>query len=203
MLTVKQLFRSLGLEVEGDRIKLVRHSGPVVDQVIAEGVFELFQSEQQESVRPFHGCDVILSFLGRENNKAEFHGAYRVLGSRPIKKKDLQKFPRHLRVKATGSLWYELEELPQYNDLRGRLVVQWKSTRGWHQKKDLDIYEILPPFSAAPFPGFQDVFLSWDELKRIFAEPRAHKDWKAALQSNAGIYRIVDESTGQMYIGSA
>jgi len=45
--------------------------------------------------------------------------------------------------------------------------------------------------------------LSFQDLKHMYENPRAHKDWKAALQANAGIYRIVDMSSGEIYIGSA
>lgn len=51
--------------------------------------------------------------------------------------------------------------------------------------------------------GYQDVVLTWSELKTIFASPRAHRDWKTALAASAGIYRIVDHGSGKTYIGAA
>jgi hypothetical protein len=56
---------------------------------------------------------------------------------------------------------------------------------------------------VVPFPGFQDAVLTWKELKSIFANPRAHRDWKTALSSSAGIYRIVDHDSGKIHIGEA
>lgn len=156
--------------------------------IISDGGFEAYQAEQSPTAKPFHKCEVILSFIGIEGHKAEFHSAYRVLGHRHDPKID--------------RLIYDLQELEAYQDYRNRLIIQWK-TRGWWQKKDLDIYEILPATVAQLFPGYQEVLLSFEALKKIFADDRAHRDWKAALKSNAGIYRIVDLSTGEIYIGSA
>lgn len=209
MLTVKQLFMADGLGIEEDEIKLVRHVDHLnrsIQRIVAEGHFERYQCEQVPTVNPFHHCKVILSFLGLENNKAEFYGAYKVNGVRPFKKSDWAGMPDWLlnaHKDKVSRIYYDLKEIPEYQSYRGRLIVQWKSTRGWHQKKDLDIYEILPATVATLFPGYQEVLLSFDALKAIFADPRAHRDWQAALMANAGIYRIVDLSTGEIYIGSA
>ncbi|NBB80286.1 MAG: hypothetical protein GVY36_12730 [Verrucomicrobia bacterium] len=66
---------------------------------------------------------------------------------------------------------HELRELKAFRSYRNRLIVQWKSTRGWHQKKDLDIYEILPATVGTLFPGYEEVLLSFDELKRKTQPP--------------------------------
>ena len=209
MLTVKQLFQADGLDTAVDEIKLVRHVDHLnrsITRIIDEGHFEFYQQEQSPKVKPFHHCKVILSFIGIEGNKAEFHGAYEVLGSKDFTKQDLKQLPDWLAAAHKDGkprLKYELKELKQFRSYRKRLIIQWKSTRGWHQKKDLDIYELLPPMAGAPFPGYQEVLLSFDGLKQVFADPRAHRDWQAALKANAGIYRIVDLSSGKLYIGSA
>ncbi|NBB78609.1 MAG: hypothetical protein GVY36_04085 [Verrucomicrobia bacterium] len=209
MLTVKQLFQADGLDASEDEIKLVRHVDHLnrsIKRIVAEGHFDRYQREQVPTVNPFHRCKVILSFLGLENNKAEFYGAYRVRGSRPFRKSDWAGMPDWLleaHKDKVPRIYYDLGELTEYQSYRKRLIVQWKSTRGWHQKKDLDIYEILPASVSTLFPGYQEVLLRHDSLKAIFADPRAHRDWQAALKANAGIYRIVDLSDGKIYIGSA
>lgn len=209
MLTVKQLFIADGLGIEEDEIKLVRHVDHLnrsIQRVVAEGHFEFYQQEQSPKVRPFHGCQVILSFVGLEGNKAEFYVAYQVLGHGPFTEDDLKKMPDWLAVAHRDGrprIKYELREIERFRGYRNRLIVQWKSPRVWSQKKDLDIYEILPATVATLFPGYQEVLLSFDALQAIFADPRAHRDWQAALKANAGIYRIVDLSSGKLYIGSA
>jgi hypothetical protein len=209
LLTVKQLLQADGLDVAEDQIKLVRHVNHLnrsITRIIDEGHFDFYQTEQSPTVKPFHNCEVLLSFIGIEGNKAEFYGAYEVLGYRDFTKNDLKQLPDWLveaHKDGQPRIKYELRELEQYRSYRKRLIVQWKSTRGWHQKKDLGIYELLPAMVTELFPGYQEVLLSFEALKKIFADDRAHRDWKAALRANAGIYRIVDLSTGEIYIGSA
>lgn len=209
MLTVKQYLIASGLNVDIDRIKLVKHVdhvGRSIRKIIADGDFDIYQAEQSKDKKVFHNCDVIISFLALENNLVEFIGVYAVKGYRDFTKKDLNKMPAYMREPHKNGkirLFYELEELKEFQSLKHRLIVQWKSTRGWVQGKDLDIYELLPPVKVTLFPGYQDVLLSYQDLQHIYENPRAHKDWKAALEANAGIYRIVDMSSGEIYIGSA
>lgn len=210
MLTIKEYLIAAGLDVDIDRIKLVKHVDHApyysIRDVIKKDKFDEFQAEQNKEKKVFHNCDVIVSFIGLENNQAELWGVYKVLGHRDITKRDLLKTKdvvNQLKRLVKNKILYDLKEVKEFRKLRQRLVVQWKSTRGWVQGKDLDVYEILPPVKVIPFPGYQDVILTYCELKNIFANPRAHKDWKAALEANAGIYRIVDMSTGSIYIGSA
>ena len=210
MLTVKEYLIASGLDVEPDDIKLVKHVKHELyvpfEEIIKQNKFNQFQSEQNRLKKMFHNCKVLVSFIGLSNNQAELYGVYKVNGFRDYTPKDYKKSKSIMTREIKNlkkSIWYELEEVEEYSDLRQRMIVQWKSTRGWVQKKDLDIYEVLPSVKVIPFPGYQDVILTYNELKDIFANPRAHKDWKAALEANAGIYRVVDMSTGAIYIGSA
>lgn len=209
MPTVKQLLTACGLETPHDQIKLVRHSGHLgrsSRQIVADGFFDVYQAEQDLVKKPFHKCQVILSFIGIEGNQAVFYGAYRVLGSRAFCKSDFAGLPDYLRSAHKDKkprIWYELEELPEFSNLRNRLIAQWNSTRGWVQTKDLDVHELLPPGDVIPFPGYQDAVLTWSELKQVFASPRTHRDWKTAFSASAGIYRIVDHASGKTYIGAA
>ena len=209
MLTVKQLFQADGLDSPDNEIKLVRHVDHLnrsIEQIVAEGHFDFYQQEQSPKICPFHNCQVILSFIGIEGNKAKFYGAYKVLGHEPFTKADAWRLPDWMaeaHKDGQPRIKYQLRELEAFRSYRSRLIVQWKSTRGWHQKKDLDIYEILPATVSTLFPGYQEILLQHDELQAIFNDPRAHRDWQAALKANAGIYRIVDLSDGKIYIGSA
>ncbi|MFD2257608.1 GIY-YIG nuclease family protein [Luteolibacter algae] len=209
MPTVKQLLTACGLDTEHEQIKLVRHSdhdGRSIRQIVDDGVFDIYQAEQDQRREPFHKCDIIVSFIGISGNQAEFHGVYRVIGSREFQKQDFVGVPDFMLLAHQDNrprIWYDLVELPEFSNLRGRLIVQWRSTRGWVQTKDLDVYELLPPGNVIPFPGYQDAVLTWDELKAVIANPRAHRDWKTALSASSGIYRIVDHDSGKIYIGSA
>lgn len=209
MITVKQFLTAAGLDVPHYRIKLVRHSdhlGRSIRQIIADGVFDLYQSEQYAKAQPFHNCDVIVTFIGIERNQAEFIGVYTVKDSRAFNESDFASAPEYLMIghqDGKSRILYDLEEQKDYSPLRGRLIIQWNSTRGWVQTKDLSVLELKAPGRAMSFPGYQDVMVSLAELRAICKNPASHPDWVAAMKFTAAIYRIVDLSTGMTYIGSA
>jgi len=209
MLTLKTFLIASGLDVAPEKIKLVRHvdhPGKSLEAMIEAREFDFYQSEQLASKRPFHGCDVIVSFLATADGGTAFHGIYRVHGHRPMTRADVKAAPEFLKCtleQLPERIWYDLEEKPDFEDLRGRLRVVWKSPLSWVQSKDKDIFEILPPGRMKHFPGYQDVLLSWSELKSICDHPASHPDWVTALKFTAAIYRITDLSSGKIYIGSA
>ena len=70
------------------------------------------------------------------------------------------------------------------------------------QYENFEVAEILPePYSGRPFPGYEDIDLSFEEIETIVRNTRP--DWKAALESVKGIYLITDTNTGKRYVGSA
>ncbi|PYL06855.1 MAG: hypothetical protein DME33_12420 [Verrucomicrobia bacterium] len=55
--------------------------------------------------------------------------------------------------------------------------------------------------SIADFPGFNGVRLSFEMLASIIRQD--NPSWRAALASIAGVYVVVDRTTGKQYVGSA
>jgi len=208
MITVKQLLALEGLETPPDQIKLVRHCdhlGRSIRRIVDEGYFDLYHTEQDPKVKPFDGCEVVVSFIAIEGNQAEFHSVHRVESSRPFRRSDFSEAPDYLKAAhADGKprMWYHLTELAGFESLKGRVIIQW-SGMGWFQRKDREVFQILPPGNQVLFPGYQNILLGWRELREIFDTPVLHRDWKAALSASPGIYRITDTSTGKIYIGAA
>lgn len=67
---------------------------------------------------------------------------------------------------------------------------------------EFEVMEVLKePFSGRPFPGYEDIELSFEEIETLVRNIRP--DWKAALTSVKGIYLITDTLTGKRYVGSA
>ena len=65
-----------------------------------------------------------------------------------------------------------------------------------------EVAEILPePCSGRPFPDFEGVHLSFEELERLVRKGRS--DWRSALQSVKGIDLITDASRRRRYVGTA
>lgn len=207
MLTVKQFFHACGLDVDPDKIRMAKHvdNTDSVSRMIDAEEFDYYQQVQRPHVKPFHNADYLLSFIGLPDKLAEFWGGYRITGVRDFTAEDYEEFARRLpnHVDGLDRIWYDLEEDMTLRPWRHRLVVHWPSTRGWFQAKDVDLFEVRPPDRMLDFPGYENILLSWKHLRAIFNYPNAHRDWQSALSANAGIYRIVDISTGEMYIGSA
>jgi hypothetical protein len=111
--------------------------------------------------------------------------------------KDLEKY------EAVG---YEYRTLEEYKKYFGRLVVRYSNKSQNLIRKaesvidECEVLEIIEnTFEDDGFPGYENINLSWRELKRVIEK----KDWKTALENQKGVYLITDISTGKRYIGSA
>ncbi len=111
--------------------------------------------------------------------------------------KDLQQF---------NAVGYEHETIQQYEKYFGRIIVKYHNISQNLVRKakglieELEVFEILPEkFNDDNFPGYENVNLSFDDLKRVLER----KDWKTALENQKGVYLITDTNTGKLYVGSA
>lgn len=103
---------------------------------------------------------------------------------------------------------YEAEGIERLRPFFGRVIVRYhKSAQTMHRrygavKDELVVTNVLPdPFQGKPFPGFDKVCLSYDDLKRIIGNNQA--DWVNAFRSQKAVYLITDTSNGMLYVGSA
>ncbi|WP_339298093.1 hypothetical protein MKY92_25380 [Paenibacillus sp. FSL R5-0623] len=152
-------------------IKLVRHQDPNYDTkyLYKRGMLDFYQSIQSKDV--FGNCEYLISFLGYEQSKAIYIGAYKVIGKSTFNK-SLANVPPdypYMEVFEQPLFHYEIEKTDLLNDLVDRLVIDWgSSTRACFQwlKKDNPkrVVEILPAGYVKEFPGFEDVILTFDEL---------------------------------------
>ena len=201
MLGIIDLLRLKGLDC-GARVKLVRHQNAKYDlyELMVTGHLETYQSYQ---AKPVFNCDYIVAFFGMPGNKARFIGIYEVGNRWPVK--DRPPPPDYPLEISPEEFQYELNELPGFDDLKERVVIDWgKSTRAWHQwLADKEVIEILPAGYARPFPGYLDFILPFNELRRICDYPEANREWHTSLKAVAGIYLIVDTLDGSQYVGSA
>ncbi|WDM21293.1 GIY-YIG nuclease family protein [Paenibacillus polymyxa] len=191
-------------------IKLVRHQDPNYDTkyLYKRGMLDFYQSIQSNDV--FGNCEYLISFLGYEQSKAIYIGAYRVI-SKSTFNRSVTKVPPeypYMEILEQPLFHYEVEKMDLLNDLADRLVIDWgASTRAWYQwlKKDNPkrVVEILPAGYVKEFPGFEDVILTFDELKTIVNSPDPNRIWHTMLSSVAGVYLITDMTDGSQYVGSA
>jgi hypothetical protein len=206
MLAIEHLLQPYGLNLE-KRIKLVRHIDQRLDvtALYRAGQFELYQSLQSRAV--FDNCDLVISFLGEAGTHALFVGVYAV---KNVSKRGPHELPKDFlypQMDVSNHFKYSLAKEDSFDELQDRLVIEWgKATRTWVQGFKLNskaIVEVLPKGYVREFPGFLDFVLRFEELANIVANPVANREWHRMLSSVAGVYLILDSSTGRQYVGSA
>lgn len=206
-LGIVDLLRIFGFD-ERIKTKLVRHQDTRYDisKLISEGWFDLYQSLQSRPV--FSGCQQIISFIGDGGTRARLLGVFRVLSQQIA---DPLIVPvdcpyQEWRSLAKMTYYYELERATEFADLEGRVVVEWGAgALAWHQHlKNKPVIEIRPTGRLLePFTDYSDFTLSYSELRNLVSSSSAHSDWVASLSAVSGVYLILAEKTGHLYVGSA
>lgn len=100
---------------------------------------------------------------------------------------------------------FDLVESEHMEDLRGRLVIGWRSPRTWRMNAATAApYPVVGIADAEPipFPGFDRLVLSHVQLQAVMREHR-YASWRTALASVVGIYLITDTRDGRHYVGKA
>ena len=143
--------------------------------------------------------------MGIEGTLALLIGVYEVGVMSPANKIPFPKNYPYTEALTGAKYHYSLSECESFFDLKDRVVIDWgKSTRSWHQRlREREVVEILPTGYVRDFPGYEEVVLTYAELKKLMDNPLANRRWHKRLSAVAGIYLIADKSTGQLYIGSA
>lgn len=205
VLGIVDLLRHFGFDSERPT-KLVRHQDKRFDihELIESGWFDLYQACQKNDV--FGKCDFIVTFTADGGTRSRLLGVYRVLNSRKRLPEDIPADSPFGEWVEESGYFYELMHEPQYSGLEGRVVVDWgNGALAWHQHlRNKEVIEIdATGRFLSPFSDYLDFSLSYSELCRMFAEPSAHRDWRASLSAVSGVYLILDEKEGRQYVGSA
>lgn len=205
-MTFQELFA--GHNIDWKRVKLVRHNltNEAVEANYSRNYLELYQSVQTPA--RFKNCDMIISFLGETGTNGVFQGCYKVSGTKPYHRTDFPDdfTPDGGMVEDDSVVVYELTQTDLLADLKGRLVIDWgKGTINWCQNgtTEKELLEIRPVSSRLPFPGYDEVILSFETLCEIVYNSSAYREWEEKLSSVAGVYLITDTKTGKHYVGSA
>ena len=205
-LQLEEVLKIRGVDTSKN-IKVVRHRDSRYDlgELYRLGQIEIYQALQSKPV--FDGAEYIVSFLGVENTKAQFIGVYQNLGRRTWGELFERPDYRYSDELTDDRLWYDLKLIQVMSDLKDRLIIKWgtpSSALSWVQKKlDKEIVEILPEGYVKQFPGYLDFTLTYSELAKLIGNPEANREWRNRLSSVAGVYLIVDTTTGKQYVGSA
>lgn len=118
----------------------------------------------------------------------------------------IKKITRLLDV--TGGVGYDADEVKEYEQYFGRLVVEYHNpcrTMGRKYENVMDELEVVQilneQYTGNEFPGYENVRLSYPLLKNIV--DRQLPGWVDALRNQKAVYLITDTKTGKMYVGSA
>jgi hypothetical protein len=206
-LGVLDMLRLYGFDADKTRAKLVRHKEDKypVEVLLRNGWLDLYQSYQGEP--RFDGLDVVVSFYGMAGTRSCFYGVFKVVRRWPGDEgPNPAECPWVAEWRAKCPHFYDLERLPGYEALEHRLVIEWgKGALAWHQKvSNKPVLELLPAGRRLPvFDDYLEFSLSHQQLKELYERQDAHRDWRARLEAVAGVYLILAEKTGDLYVGSA
>ncbi len=193
MLTIQEILNLKTDILKTSKVKLVRHKDSRAEyRELIKDRDELLKYQKEQAKPVFHDCDYILSFIGIERRKSIFIGIFKVNG---------------FSIGSNDKFYYDLEQLSEFIYLENRIVIDWGNNAiAWHQwydKQEKEVIQIFPQGYLGEFPGLLDFVLTFEELERLINNPEANEDWKNHLSSVNGIYLILNNKTGDQYVGSA
>lgn len=134
-----------------------------------------------------------LNFLATSGRRARFITAFENRGEVRGERTEILRF-------------FDLRPSSAFSAMADRLVIEWTAdTVNWAKTGKtaslMPVVEIADP-QTEPFPGFDSLLISYDELQAVVADNR-YSQWRTALSSVQGIYLISDTKTGKRYVGKA
>lgn len=192
----------------GDRIVRHRHGRFPVEELLSLGLLEVYQSYQSKPV--FHHASRIISLYGLPGGtRAKFFGVYRNSGWSPTS--EVPRITAHLwedEWRAETKFFYRLQREPGFEHLEDRVIVEWGAgALSWCQrfeKANKPVVELTPRGRKLPaFSDYLEFSVSHEQLQELYREEDAHREWRSRLSAVAGVYLILAESSGDLYVGSA
>ncbi|SDA15312.1 hypothetical protein SAMN02910447_00905 [Ruminococcus sp. YE71] len=205
ILYFSDILRKVGLDPQ--KVKLIRHaySDKVFKEFADNNLIYEYTRHQRNNFSK--GYDYWVVFVSDKGTLAKFYTIYKVGDSVPDTP---DMIPEGCSEKEatfyTGEgAVFDLTQLDLLKEYEGKLTIDWgKSTHMWHHKGTTEkpIISIMPDEKKV-FMGYEEVLLSYDQLKEIVDNKEIYEAWHVALKSVNAIYLIVDTETGKQYIGSA
>jgi hypothetical protein len=205
------------VEIEHSTICIIRHTTKQLGEgeyLLDPDILRFYTSVQKKG--KLGTCKHAMVFAVAPSGKAIFRGFYDILGKNQLQETHIKSIALSSKVKAEYEQLasrseydhYTLERSSVLSDYEGRIVIDWGGAYvSWFQHYDLanpkQVLEILPKGYFGDFNGYMDISLSRTELEYLFRNQDSNPIWKGHLSRVSGIYLILDENTGQQYIGSA
>lgn len=144
-------------------------------------------------------------FISGKGTLAKLFACYKVRNSVPDTPDIMPEHFPHPEWFQGENAYFDLEYVDLLKDYEGRLMIDWgNSARMWHQRGTTEKpIMAIQADEKRVFSGFENLILTYDELKEIVENPTVYEAWHTALSSVNAIYLIVDRETGKQYVGSA
>lgn len=202
LLCFEDVLKKAGLDSK--KVKLIRHSKRDKEFKLCydrKKVFEYTRCQRQDFSK---GYDYWAVFISETGTYARFFALYRVNGSVPdTPEQKPEGFPLENWFQGDGA-YFDLQPMDLLQEYEGRMVIDWgKSTLMWHQKGTTEKPVIAITARQVDFPGFENLILSYDELKEMLDNKLSYESWHEALSVVNAVYLIVDKGSGRQYVGSA
>ena len=207
MITLYRILEIYG--IDPSTVCLVRHGDyeiPIRETFVNDlPKLESYQSFQQPE--KFKKDKSVVVFAPYYKTTALFLGLWDIHGYSDLTNESLAEmkkygFPEIWQT--NGTVKYDLRKNAILNELSERLVIEWgRGTVAWLQRQDKEIVELKGKKSIGDFESFDQIELSYRDLKTFIKYPERNITWVKALSSVNGIYLIQDKSSGKRYVGSA
>lgn len=202
ILNFSDVLKNAGLDPK--EVKLIRHalSDTGFSACYKAGMAKEYTQHQKEGFSK--GYTYWVTFISDGGTYARLHACYRVNGSVPDTPDVRPAGLPDCEVYQGDMAFFDLDYIDLLKDYEGRLVIDWgASARMWHQKATTEKPIVaIESKNQKPFVGFENLVLSFDELKNVIENDADYSLWQSAMSSVNAVYLIVDTKTGDRYVGS-
>lgn len=204
ILNFSDVLKKVGLDPK--EVKLIRHSLSDEKAAACNKVGMLFAYTRHQALNFSNDYHYWVTFINDGGTYARLQSCYRVNGFVPdtpdVCPVDLPVC--EAREYQGNNALFDLEYVDLLKEYEGKLVIDWgKAAISWHQKgtNEKPIVAIESP-NRKPFVGFENLILSYDELKEVIEGDADYASWHDAMKAVNAVYLIVDTKTGKQYVGS-
>jgi hypothetical protein len=193
--------------IKEGKVLLIRHYHDNLKEMLESGVLEEYQSFQK--MPAFRKAKYIISFTAEPNNYAKLFGVYKIGAIKekaelPEYSVKLSKFCKKQNVES--DFYMTLNRDNRFSKYEGRIIIDWIVPRGWYntygEVKDKPVMKITPRNFVDEFPGLMKINISAFDLRKIIENPETHSSWRDSLTRLQAVYLIMDNQTGNLYVGT-
>ena len=175
------------VNIDPAKVKLIRHA--LTDKGFKECydrhmVYE-YTCHQRSGFSS--GYDYWAVFISDAGTLAKFYALYKVEGSVPdtADRIPLNLPEREARGFNGDGAVFQLQQVDILQEYEDKLTIDWgKSTRMWHQRGSTEKPVVsIQPDKKKVFSGYEDLVLSYNDLKEIVDNQDVYDAWHTALSS--------------------